>query len=151
MQMKKRMNLKVILLLSIIGFIFTGLKYLEVQNRNKELQNAIDSTFKYQLSNVLNSFSVVVNDYTYRSMLSSVSNAASMSELTTYEEVNDDLDVSLYHLYLSLREEKSKDLTLSRIEELREIFFTLVLDPTSKEATDKLNQINKETFFSNEG
>ena len=149
--MKKRMNLKVILILSIIGFIFTGLKYLEVQNRNKELQNAIDSTFKYQLSNVLNSFSVVVNDYTYRSMLSSVSNAASMSELTTYEEVNDDLDVSLYHLYLSLREEKSKDLALSRIEELREIFFTLVLDPTSKEATDKLNQINKETFFSDEG
>ncbi len=149
--MKKRMNSQVILILSIIGFIFTGLKYLEVHNRNKELQNAIDSTFKYQLSNVLNSFSVVVNDYTYRSMLSSVSNAASMSELTTYEKVNDELDVSLHHLYLSLREEKSKDHTLSRIEELREIFFTLVLDPTSKEATDKLNQINKETFFSNEG
>lgn len=147
--MKKRMNLKVILILSIIGFIFTGFKYLEVQNRNKELQNAIDSSFKYQLSNVLNSFSVVVNDYTYRSMLSSVSNAASMSELTTYEKVNDELDISLYNLYLSLREDKSKDLTLSRIDELREIFFTLVQDPTSKEATDKLNQMNKETFFSN--
>ncbi|MNR55996.1 hypothetical protein D3C85_1764790 [compost metagenome] len=70
-----------------------------------------------------------------------------MSGLTSFEKVNDDLDISLYNLYISLREEKSKEKILARIEELHEIFFIMVQDPTSKEATNKLIQIADETFF----
>ncbi|WP_170308050.1 hypothetical protein [Paenibacillus dakarensis] len=88
-----------------------------------------------------------VDDYTYRSMISSVYNVAAMSELTSYEKINDELDISLYNLYISLREEKSKDKVLERIEELHDIFFIMVQDPTSKEATNKLIKIADETFF----
>ncbi|MNL62478.1 hypothetical protein D3C87_1865030 [compost metagenome] len=70
-----------------------------------------------------------------------------MSELTSFEEINDDLDISLNDLYISLREEKSKDKVLARIEELRGIFLMMVQDPTSKEATNNLIQIANETFF----
>jgi hypothetical protein len=88
-----------------------------------------------------------VNDYTYRSMISSVSNAAAISELTSFEKLNDDLDISLYQLYIALREERSKDKVLLRIEELREIFSMLVRDPINHEATDRIIQINNDTFF----
>ncbi|SEM50067.1 hypothetical protein SAMN05518847_1012 [Paenibacillus sp. OV219] len=80
-------------------------------------------------------------------MISSVSSVAAMSELTSFEDVNDDLDISLHNLYISLREVKSKDRVLARTEELHEVFFTLVQDPSSKEATNKLIQIANETFF----
>lgn len=66
---------------------------------------------------------MVINDYTYRSMISSVSNAAAISELTSFEELNDDLDISLNQLYISLR------------------------DPINHEATDRIIQINNDTFF----
>lgn len=89
-----------------------------------------------------------VDDYAYRSIISNVNSLAVMSELTSYEELNDDLDISLHNLYISLREEKSKEKVLARNEELREIFFTMVQDPASKEATNKLIQIAHETFFS---
>ncbi|WP_239616816.1 hypothetical protein [Cohnella mopanensis] len=145
--MKRSRYLILLLILCIVGLVFSSLKYFEIQNKNEDLQNSINRSFKYQLGNVLSSFSMEVNDYNYRSMLASVSNAASLSELTTYEKDNDSLDVCLYNLYFSLREDKSKDLTLSRIDELREIFFLLVQEPTSKEATDKLSQITNETFF----
>ncbi|GKU78975.1 hypothetical protein L3i20_v233720 [Paenibacillus sp. L3-i20] len=67
-----------------------------------------------------------MNDYAYRSVLSSVSNVASISDLTSYEEQNDNLDISLYNLYFSLREDKSKDKVLSRAVELRDTFTVLV-------------------------
>lgn len=136
----------IIILLSFF-LVILSFKFIESQSQKKELQSSIDNSFRHQLSNVLGCFSMQVNDYTYRSMISSVSNVAAMSELTSFEDVNDDLDISLYNLYISLREEKSKDKVLARIEELNEIFFTLVQDPTSKEATNKLIQIANETFF----
>lgn len=90
-----------------------------------------------------------VNDYTYRSMISTVSNVSAMSELTSYGRINDNLDISLNYLYISLREEKSKDLVLLRVDELRDIFNLLVQDPSSQEATDKIIEITKEVFFEN--
>jgi len=145
--MKKQRYFLVLLSVLVLGLIFLSLKYTEAQNRNKLLQLSIDETFKQQLSQVLSSFSMEVNDYTYRSMLSSVSNVVSLSELTTYDNVNDDLDISLHYLYVSLREDRSKDETLSRIDELRDIFYKLVQDPSSKDATDRMIKITNKTFF----
>ncbi|MNL22805.1 hypothetical protein D3C87_1441650 [compost metagenome] len=136
-----------IIILLILCFAILLFKFFESQNQRNELQNSIDTAYKLQLSNVLGSFSMEVNDYTYRSMISSVYNVAVMSELTSFEKINDDLDISLYNLYISLREEKSKDKVLVRIEELHEIFFKMIQDPASKEATNKLIQIANETFF----
>jgi aspartyl-tRNA synthetase len=130
-----------------LSLVIVGFKFVESQSLRKELQNSIDSSFRYQLSNVLGSFSMEVNDYTYRTMISSVSNVAAMSELTSFEEINDNLDISLNYLYISLREEKSKDKVLLRIEELREIFNIMVQDPVNHEATDRIIQITNETFF----
>ncbi|AEI41681.1 hypothetical protein KNP414_03123 [Paenibacillus mucilaginosus KNP414] len=93
--------------------------------------------------------SLTMNDDTYRSVLSSVSNAASISDLTSYEEQNDSLDISLEYLYISLREDKSKDKVLSRADELRDIFLVIMTDPASKEATDKILKITEETFLRN--
>ena len=70
-----------------------------------------------------------------------------MSQLTSFEKTNNNLDISLHNLYISLREEESKELVSSRVEELRDIFSILVQDPSSHEATDKLIQIANETFF----
>lgn len=148
--MNKSRYVLLLLILSLVTLALIGFKYFEAQNKNKELQRSIDNTFKYQLSNVLSSFSMEVNEYTYRSMLSSVSNIASLSELTSYADVNDDLDISLHNFFISLREDKSKEKVLLRIEEIREIFFMLNQELTSKEATDKLSQISDETFFSRE-
>ncbi|WP_223067422.1 hypothetical protein [Paenibacillus caui] len=136
------------LIMSLVSLAIVSSKYIEAQNKNNELQRSIDNTFKYQLSNTLSSFSMIVNDYTYRSMLSSVATVASLSELTSYADINDDLDISLHNLFISLREDKSKDKVLLRVDEIREIFFMLVQEPTSKEATDRLSQIANETFFS---
>ncbi|RCW38755.1 hypothetical protein [Paenibacillus prosopidis] len=133
--------------LLFLGLIIMGYNYVEGNTKAQNLQNSIDTKFKYELSNVLGSLSMMMNDYTYRSVLSSVSNVASISELTSYEEQNDNLDISLYNLYISLREDKSKDKVLSRADELRDVFMVLVTDPASKEATDKLIQITDETFF----
>ncbi|WP_141505293.1 hypothetical protein [Paenibacillus luteus] len=133
--------------LLILGFIIMGYNYVEESTKAQNLQNSIDTKFKHELSNVLGSFSMMMNDYTYRSVLSSVSNVASISELTSYEDQNDNLDISLYNLYISLREDKSKEKVLSRADELRDVFMMLVTDPASKEATDKLIQITDETFF----
>lgn len=142
----KKISTYIIVLLTL-SLIILGFKFVESQNQRKELQNSIDNSFRYEISNVLHSFSMVVNDYTYRSMISSVSNAAAISELTSFEKLNDDLDISLNQLYISLREERSKDKVLSRIEELREIFSMLVRDPINHEATDRIIQINNDTFF----
>jgi uncharacterized protein YigA (DUF484 family) len=136
----------IIILLSL-SLIIVSFKFVESQSQRKELQNSIDIAFRHQLSIVLGSFSMEVNDYTYRSMISSVSNVAAMSELTSYEDINDNLDISLYNLYISLREEKSKDKVLSRIEELREIFNIMFQDPANNKATDRIIQITNETFF----
>ncbi|KOY17390.1 hypothetical protein [Paenibacillus xylanivorans] len=143
--MKKKSTYIIILL--TLSLIILGFKFVESQNQRKELQNSIDNSFRYEISNVQHSFSMVVNDYTYRSMISSVSNAAAISELTSFEKLNDDLDISLNQLYISLREERSKDKVLSRIEELREIFSMLVRDPINHEATDRIFQITNDTFF----
>ncbi|MDR9745265.1 hypothetical protein [Paenibacillus taichungensis] len=142
----KKISTYIIVLLTL-SLIILGSKFVESQNQRKELQNSIDNSFRYEISNVLHSFSMVVNDYTYRSMISSVSNAAAISELTSFEKLNDDLDISLNQLYISLREERSKDKVLSRIEELREIFSMLVRDPINHEATNRIFQINNDTFF----
>jgi|GEM_PF-1508746 len=146
--MKKEKYLQLFLVICMAGLILICLKYVEVQNSNKELQHSINNAFRHQLSNVLGSFSVEVNDYTYRDMLSNVFSAARMSELTTYEDRNDELDIILHNLYFSLREEKSKDSILSKVDELRDIFLLLVQDPANKEATDKLSLLTNETFFS---
>ncbi|SEA32347.1 hypothetical protein [Paenibacillus sp. 276b] len=142
----KKIRTYIIVLLTL-SLIILGFKFVESQNQRKELQNSIDNSFRYEISNVQHSFSMVLNDYTYRSMISSVSNAAAISELTSFEKLNDDLDISLYQLYISLREERSKDKVLLRIEELREIFSMLVRDPINHEATDRIIQINNDTFF----
>ncbi|WP_433923276.1 hypothetical protein [Paenibacillus taichungensis] len=142
----KKISTYIIVLLTL-SLIILGFKFVESQNQRRELQNSIDNSFRYEISNVLHSFSMVVNDYTYRSMISSVSNAAAISELTSFEKLNDDLDISLNQLYISLREERSKDKVLSRIEELREIFSMLVRDPINHEATDRIFQITNDTFF----
>ncbi|SDK01285.1 hypothetical protein SAMN05428961_101490 [Paenibacillus sp. OK060] len=142
----KKISTYIIVLLTL-SLIILGSKFVESQNQRKELQNSIDNSFRYEISNVQHSFSMVLNDYTYRSMISSVSNAAAISELTSFEKLNDDLDISLYQLYISLREERSKDKVLLRIEELREIFSMLVRDPINHEATDRIIQINNDTFF----
>lgn len=142
----KKIRTYIIVLLTL-SLIILGFKFVESQNQRKELQNSIDNSFRYEISNVQHSFSMVVNDYTYSSMISSVSNAAAISELTSFEKLNDDLDISLYQLYIALREERSKDKVLLRIEELREIFSMLVRDPINHEATDRIIQINNDTFF----
>lgn len=142
----KKISTYIIVLLTL-SLIILGSKFVESQNQRKELQNSIDNSFRYEISNVQHSFSMVVNDYTYRSMISSVSDAAAISELTSFGKLNDDLDISLYQLYISLREERSKDKVLSRIEELREIFSMLVRDPINHEAIDRIIQINNDTFF----
>ncbi|SHN54152.1 hypothetical protein PTQ21_17450 [Paenibacillus marchantiae] len=142
----KKISTYIIVLLTL-SLIILGSKFVESQNQRKELQNSIDNSFRYEISNVQHSFSMVVNDYTYRSIISSVSNAAAISELTSFGKLNDDLDISLYQLYISLREERSKDKVLSRIEELREIFSMLVRDPINHEAIDRIIQINNDTFF----
>ncbi|MFC5528339.1 hypothetical protein [Cohnella yongneupensis] len=145
--MKKKSTYIIIALLVLLIILSVGL--LKVQNQKIQLQDSIDSTFKAQLSNALSNFSVEVNDYTYRSMVSSVYNAAILSELTSYEEINDSLDISLYNLFISLREDKSKSLVLSKIDEIRKIFFELVQDPTDKKTTDQISQIVSDTFFNN--
>ncbi|MGI2297568.1 hypothetical protein [Paenibacillus sp. GXUN7292] len=146
--MKKNLNSVIIIFLSL-GLIVIGFKYIESQSARKELQSTIDNSFRQQLGGVLGSFSMEVNDYTYRSMISTVSNVSAMSELTSYGRINDNLDISLNYLYISLREEKSKDLVLLRVDELRDIFHLLVQDPSSQEATDKIIEITKEVFFEN--
>lgn len=143
----KKKNTIIIVLLSLSVCILSFM-LVESQRQRTEIQNSIDLAFKYQLSNALSSFSMEVNDYSYRAMISSVYNVAAMSELTSFEESNDDLDISLHNLYISLREDKSKDKVLARTEELHDIFFQLVQDPDSHEATDKLFKISNETFFS---
>lgn len=145
--MKKSQYLWLFSMLCLAGLIVTGLKYVQVQNNSKQLQNSVDDAFRYQLNRVFDSFSMKVSDYTYRDMLANVLSAAQMSELTTYGDKNDELDVCLHNLYLSLREEKSKDMTLSNIDELREIFSLLVRDPASTTATDQLSLLTQETFF----
>lgn len=135
----------IISFLIILGFIFMGYNYVVEHNKARSLQGSIDAKFKFELGQARDSFSMEMNDYTYRSVLSSVSNAASSSELTSYEKQNDDLDISLYNLYLSLREDKSKDKVLSRADDLRDIFAMLVTDPSSREATDRLIRIAGES------
>ncbi|MGZ9584012.1 hypothetical protein [Paenibacillus marinisediminis] len=142
----KKNSKYIIILLSLIVVIL-GYKFVESQSLRKGLQSSIDISFRNQLSQVLGSFSMEVNDYTYRMMISSVSSAVALSELTSFEEINDQLDISLHYLYISLREEKSKNKVLSRTNELREIFNIMILNPDSSEATDRLIQIAEETFF----
>lgn len=142
----KKKSTYIIIVLSICCAILL-FKSFGNQSQERGIQSAVDTTFKQQLGTVLGSFSMRVDDYTYRSMISSVYSVAAMSELTSYEKINDELDISLYNLYISLREEKSKDKVLERIEELHDIFFIMVQDPTSKEATNKLIKIADETFF----
>ncbi|SDT43407.1 hypothetical protein SAMN05444162_4276 [Paenibacillaceae bacterium GAS479] len=131
----------------ILGLIIMSYKYVEANNKAQDLQNSIDAKFKTELSILGGSFNVKMEDYEYRSVLSRVSTVASISDITSYEDQNDNLDISLYNLYVALNNDKSKEKVLFRAGELRDIFMTLRLDPSSKEATDKLMQINDETFF----
>lgn len=142
--MKKKTYIIYILLICSAVLLFSLVKSVE---QRKNLQNSIDYAYMQQLHNVLGSLSLLVEEYSYRLMISSVYSVSQMSELTSYEKINDDLDISLHYLYISLREEKSKEKVLARIEELHDIFFIMVQDPTSKEATNRLFEIANETFF----
>lgn len=132
----------------ILGMIIMSYKYDEANNKAQNLQNTIDEKFKMELSSVYSSFNTKLDEMAYRSALSSVSTAASISEITSYEDQNDNLDISLYNFYHALRNDESKEKVLARADEVRDIFTMLFLDPASKEATDKLMQINNDTFFS---
>lgn len=138
---------KILLILLIFSLRFISFKYIETNKSKQELQNSIDKAFKYQLSKIRDSLSLKVDESSYRMILTSTSNAATMSKLTSYEDVNDNLDISLHNLYISLREEKSKNKVLARTAELRDIFLKLVDEPTNKEALDNLMKITDETFF----
>jgi hypothetical protein len=141
-----RKQLYIIIALSICSAILLY-KFVETLDQRRDFEHSIDAAYKQQLNHALESFSMQVNEYTYRSMISSVYSVAKMAELTSYEKVNDDLDISLHNLYISLREDKSKEKVLARTEELHEIFFMMLQDPTSKEATNRLIRIADETFF----
>ncbi|WP_020615531.1 hypothetical protein [Paenibacillus daejeonensis] len=141
-------NTYIIAILSVLVVIL-GFKIISSENINRDIQRLNDQTFKHQLGMLIGSFSVEVNEYTYRGMIASVYSLASMSTLTSYEDINDDLDVSLHNLYISLREERSKALVLSRIDELRDLFYIMQQDPSNQKATDKLIEITNETFFEN--
>ncbi|MEK3885789.1 hypothetical protein [Paenibacillus sp. PL2-23] len=56
---------------------------------------------------------------------------------------------ALFYIFMRLyfRNSGSKEKVLARIDELRDIFFLLVQEPASKEATNKLLIIVDETFF----
>lgn len=144
--MVKSRYLKILFILCLVVSVFCSYKYFKANESSKELQESINNQFTLQLGLVINSLSVEVSEESYRSILSSVSSAASLSKLTTYDDMNDDLDLALDYLYLSLRKEDSKDITLSKIDELREIFYLLIEEPTSKEATDQLLEIVEETY-----
>lgn len=135
----------IIIVLSICSLLL-GMKVIEYHNLKKDLQDSIDNSFKYQLNQVLNSFSMIVNDYTYRSMISSLSAATATSGLTTYQKINYDLELSLHQLYISLREDQSMNKVLEHTDELRELFLILVQDPVNREATDKIFRIAEESF-----
>lgn len=135
----------IIIVLSICSLLL-GMKVIEYHNLKKDLQDSIDNSFKYQLNQVLNSFSMIVNDYTYRSMISSLSAATATSGLTTYQKINYDLELSLHQLYISLREDQSKNKVLEHTDELRELFFILFQDPVNREATDKIFRIAEESL-----
>jgi hypothetical protein len=145
--MKKRPFHLILLIFSLVLCILLSLKYIETKNSKDYLQESVDQTFKYQLHQVLSSLSMKMSEYSYRTLLSSVSNASSLSELTSYEDMNDNLDISLHNLFIALREERSKDKVLLRLDELREIFVVLVQDPVNHEVTERLIRINIETFF----
>lgn len=130
-----------------IGLIVMGYNYVERKNEAKDLQSAIDAKFRAELNKVYGTIISEMNDYTYRSFLANLSSAASISDLTSFEDQNDDLDISLYNLFISLREEKSKDKVLARADELRDAFSILVTEPANKEATDQIIEITDETFF----
>lgn len=115
--------------------------------QKNELQASIDATFKNYLAHASGSLNSEVNEYSYRSMIANLSSAAAISELTSYEEINDDLDISLFNLYTSLREDKSKEKVLEQIEELKRVFAIMVQDPANKDATNRLIRIANETFF----
>ncbi|MCM3746119.1 hypothetical protein M3223_01985 [Paenibacillus pasadenensis] len=131
----------------ILGIIMMSYKYDKANTEAQNLQNTIDEKFKIVLSIVYSSFNTKIDEMAYRSALSSVSTAASISEITSYEDQNDNLDVSLYNFYHALRNDESKVKILARADEVRDIFTMLFLDPASKKATDKLMEINDETFF----
>ncbi len=145
--MKKNSTFIIAILMLLV--VYLGYKVIVTETNNSDTQRLNDQAFRYQLGKVLGSFSMEVNDYTYREMIASVYSVASMSELTSYEDINDNLDISLHNLYISLREDKSKDLVLSRIDELRNVFNTMVQDPSNQKATEKLIQIANETYFEN--
>ncbi|MFC4099188.1 hypothetical protein [Paenibacillus xanthanilyticus] len=142
--MKKGTFLTAILM---AGLLIAGYYYVTSQMEKQQLQDAVDAKFKVELSNVLGSVSMTMNDYTYRFVLSSVAAAASIADLTSYEEQNDDLDISLHNLYIALREEKSRAAVMSRASEIRESIALLLVDPANKRATDKLKQLAEDTFF----
>ncbi|MEK3885787.1 hypothetical protein [Paenibacillus sp. PL2-23] len=103
--MKIKSKYIIIILTICLGIM--SLLLVESQRQKKGLQDAIDRAYVMQLNNVLGSFSMIVNDYTYRSMISDVSKAATNSELTSYKGINDELDISIYNLFIALREDKS--------------------------------------------
>jgi len=63
----KKKSIYIIIVLSVI-LVIISFKYIEVHNQKIKLQDSIDLTFRTQLGNVLSSFSMEVNDYTYRSI-----------------------------------------------------------------------------------
>ncbi|ANE46524.1 hypothetical protein SY83_09800 [Paenibacillus swuensis] len=136
----KKISTYLIIILSL-SVIILGFKHYESQSQKKDLQNSIDHAFKSQIYNVIGDLSVKLDDYTYKFVISSVSNAATLAELTSYEEMNDDLDISLQDLFVKLREGKPEDLTTSRIDELREIFHIMIQNTANPDATDRLMQI----------
>lgn len=135
-----------LIILLVFALVFIGYKYTDAVKSSKQLQSSIDKNFKSQLSNISSSLSMKVDETSYRIILTSVSNAAAMSVLTSYENLNDNLDISLYNLYISLREEKSKNKVLARTDELREIFMKLVNEPSNKDALVSLMKFTDETF-----
>ncbi|GKU76497.1 hypothetical protein L3i20_v208940 [Paenibacillus sp. L3-i20] len=84
-------NCTYVISLLVLGLIILGFNYVNKNTKARNLQASIDTKFKIELSDVRDNFVVVINDYKYRtvSVLSSISNVATISELTSYKEQND--------------------------------------------------------------
>jgi type V secretory pathway adhesin AidA len=111
---------------------------------SENYQDMIDRTFKYQLSEVVASFSVELtgeNNTGYNECIASVAAASALSGLSSFEQENDLIDIGLNNFYKAMLNPDNKEKVIKNIKSIRDIINKLYMNPTDVKTTDELNNL----------
>lgn len=150
--MRKGRILMGLMIVALVILVVLGIKYKNLSAEQDSQQRQIDNAFKTSLNFAMSGFAVDfqgsqdenLTEYSYNEAMSNLAAAAQLSNLTTYEDENDYLDISLFGLYKLMEQKEYKQSVVKRAKAIYDNLLKLTQNPADKEATKSIIKLTDE-------